>query len=56
MEQGGTTLGADVKPLGYQVKATLDLPKLPEAGLPSVSLDDGKLKVGPVTVEGRIEG
>lgn len=49
-------VGAEVKPLGYQVKATLDLPKLPEAGLPSVSLDDGKLKVGPVTVEGQLDG
>lgn len=56
VEQGGNTVGAEVKPLGYQVKATLDLPKLPEAGLPSVSLDDGKLKVGPVTVEGQLDG
>ncbi|MDC0689994.1 hemagglutinin repeat-containing protein [Mitsuaria sp. RG] len=56
VEQGGTTLGAEVKPLGYQVKATLDLPKLPEAGLPSVSLEGGKLKVGPVTVEGQVDG
>lgn len=55
VEQGGNTVGAEVKPLGYQVKATLDLPKLPEAGLPSVSLDDGKLKVGPVTVEGQLD-
>ncbi|AIN57738.1 hemagglutinin repeat-containing protein [Pseudomonas soli] len=56
VEQGGNTVEAEVKPLGYQVKATLDLPKLPEAGLPSVSLDDGKLKVGPVTVEGQLDG
>ncbi|QXH54993.1 hemagglutinin repeat-containing protein [Pseudomonas maumuensis] len=56
VEQGGNMVGAEVKPLGYQVKATLDLPKLPEAGLPSVSLDDGKLKVGPVTVEGQLDG
>ena len=56
VEQAGTLIGAQVKPLGYEVKATLDLPKLPEGGVPSVSLDNGKLKVGPVTVEGHVDG
>ncbi|WP_252088680.1 hemagglutinin repeat-containing protein [Pseudomonas sp. MWU13-3659] len=56
VEQAGTQIGAEVKPLGYEVKATLDLPKLPEGGVPSVSLDNGKLKVGPVTVEGHVDG
>ncbi|WP_194791875.1 hemagglutinin repeat-containing protein [Pseudomonas sp. UFMG81] len=54
--QGGTVMGATVKPVNYEVKATLNQPTLPELALPSVSLESGKLKVGPVTVEGRIEG
>lgn len=54
--QGGTLIGADVKPLNHELKVSLDQPTVPERGMPTVSLDGGKLKVGPVTVEGHIEG
>ncbi|NIF15766.1 hemagglutinin repeat-containing protein [Pantoea sp. Cy-639] len=56
VEQGGTLLGAELKPVSYELKATLDQPTLPELSLPAASLENGKLTVGPVTVEGHIDG
>lgn len=53
--QGALVTGASVKPVNYEVKATLDQPKVSELTLPSVSLEEGKVKVGPLTIEGRTD-
>lgn len=56
VELGGSKVSsADLNNRDYGVKAGLDLPHKAEENAPKVSLENGNLKVGPVTLSGHLD-
>lgn len=52
---GSKVSSSDLSNLDYGVKAGLDLPHKTEENAPKVSLENGNLKVGPVTLSGHLD-
>jgi len=52
---GSKVSSADLSNRDYGVKAGLDLPHKTEENAPKVSLENGNLKVGPVTLSGHLD-
>jgi hemolysin len=52
---GSKVSSADLSNRDYGVKAGLDLPHKAEENAPKVSLENGNLKVGPVTLSGHLD-
>ena len=52
---GSKVSSSDLSNLDYGVKAGLELPHKTEENAPKVSLENGNLKVGPVTVSGHFD-
>jgi hemolysin len=56
VDLGGSKVSStDLSNRDYGVKAGLDLPHKPEENAPKVSLENGTLKVGPVTLSGHLD-
>lgn len=56
VELGGSNVSStDLSNRDYGVKAGLDLPHKAEENAPKVSLENGNLKVGPVTLSGHLD-
>ncbi|TMU81542.1 filamentous hemagglutinin N-terminal domain-containing protein [Pseudomonas fluorescens] len=56
VDLGGSKVSStDLSNRDYGVKATLDLPHKAEENAPKVSLENGNLKVGPVTLSGHLD-
>ena len=56
VELGGSNVSStDLSNRDYRVKAGLDLPHKAEENAPKVSLENGNLKVGPVTLSGHLD-
>ncbi|MEZ1324867.1 hemagglutinin repeat-containing protein [Pseudomonas fluorescens] len=56
VELGGSNVSStDLSNRDYGVKAGLDLPHKAEENAPKVSLENGNLKVGPVTLSGNLD-
>ncbi|WP_277758568.1 hemagglutinin repeat-containing protein [Pseudomonas sp. A34-9] len=52
---GSKVISTDLSNRDYGVKAGLDLPHKAEENAPKVSLENGNLKVGPVTMSGHLD-